>query len=170
MRESRQPPSFINWSPGDRNVFRALLCLSCFSFVLPSKSFCVYPAFFPCYLQNSLVFILSFFRVVFGAFLCLFRFFPYCTANRLVLLLPFFRVTFGILLYLFCLSLELLSEPFCVCIAFALCLFYFCLFFVLFSNCISVSSVYFLYNPEVCLLLLVLKVRVGQTVFCYNLC
>ena len=139
---------------------------------MSSGLFCVYPVFPLCCLRNLFVFIQPSFRVTFKILLCLYClssvlssglfcvysvFFPYCTANRLVLLLPFFRVTFGILLCLFCLSLELLSEPFCVCIAFALCLFYFCLFFVLFSNCISVSSVYFLYNPEVCLLLLCLR-------------
>ena len=133
MRESRQPPSFINWSPGDRNVFRALLCLSCFSFVLPSKSFCVYPAFFPCYLQNSLVFILSFFRVVFGAFLCLFRFFPVLHSesfgvapaffpcylrNPLVFILPFFRIAFGALLCLYCFCFVLILFLFIFCVVF----------------------------------------------------
>ena len=64
MRESRQPPFFINWSPGDRNVFRALLCLSSLSFVLPSESFLLYPVFFPCCLRSFFVFILPFLCVV----------------------------------------------------------------------------------------------------------
>ena len=117
MRESRQPPSFINWSPGDRNVFRALLCLSCLSFVLPSKSFCVYPVFPLCYLRNPFCFIPSSFRIVFGAFLCLFRlfpvlhsesfgvapaFFPCYLQNPLVFIPSFFRIAFGTLLGLYC--------------------------------------------------------------------
>ena len=130
MRESRQPPSFINWSPGDRDVFRALWCLSCLSFVLLSES--------------VWVLLLPFFRVIFGipfALFCLLSvlssglfcvypvFFPYCTANRLVLLLSFLRVTFKILLCLFCLSLGLLWSPFV---------------FVLFLLCVYFISVYFL--------------------------
>ena len=83
---------------------------------MSSGLFCVYPAFPLCYRRNPFCFILSSFRVVFGALLflscllsvlpselfCVYSvFFPYCLRNRLVLLLPFFRVTFGILLYLF---------------------------------------------------------------------
>ena len=123
---------------------------------MSSGLFCVYPVFLLCYLRNPFYFILSSFRIVFGALLflsclssvlpsglfCVYPvFFPYCLRNRLVLLLSFLRVIFGILLCLFCLPLELLSESFCVCIVFALCLFCFCLFFVLFSNRINISSV-----------------------------
>ena len=111
---------------------------------MSSGLFGVYPVFLLCYLRNPFYFILSSFRVVFGALLflsclssvlssglfCVYSvFFPYCTANRLVLLLSFFRVTFGILLCLFCLSLELLWNPFV---------------FVLFLLCAYFVSVYFL--------------------------
>ena len=116
MRESRQPPSFINWSPGDRDVFRALLCLSCLSFVLPSESFLLYPVFFPCYLRSPFVSILFFLCVIFGAFLCLFRlfpvlhgesfgvapvFFPCYLWNSLVFILPFLCVVSVTLFFLF---------------------------------------------------------------------
>ena len=134
MRESRQPPSFINWSPGDRDVFRALLCLSCFSFVLPSELFCIYLIFLLCCLRSLFVFIPSFSRIAFGIVWC-------CS----------------------CLSSVLPSESSCIYSDFSLCclrnplflvlfLFHICIIFVSYLYCLCFTFVRFLFRIYVAFL------------------
>lgn len=83
---------------------------------MSSGLFCVYPVFPLCYLRSFFVFILYFFCVVFGAFLCLFRLFPVLPSesfgvapaflpcylrNPLVFILTFLCVVFVTLFFLF---------------------------------------------------------------------
>ena len=100
---------------------------------MSSGLFCVYPVFPLCYRRNSFCFIPSSFRVVFGAFLCLFRLFPVLLSesfgvapvfspcylrNTLVSILPFFRIAFGILLCLYCFCFVFILFLFIFCVVF----------------------------------------------------
>ena len=100
---------------------------------MSSGLFGVYSIFLLYCFRNPFCFIPSSFRVVFGAFLCLFRlfpvlhsesfsvapvFFPCYLRNTLVSILPFFRIALGALLCLYC-----------FCFVFILFLFIFCVIF-----------------------------------------
>ena len=100
---------------------------------MSSGLFCVYPAFLLCCFRNPFCFILSSFRVVFGAFLCLFRLFPVLPSesfgvapvfspcylwNSLVFILPFFGIAFGALLCLYCFCFVFILFLFIFCVVF----------------------------------------------------
>ena len=100
---------------------------------MSSGLFCGYPVFFPCCRRNPFCFILSSFRVIFEAFLCLSRllsilpsesfgvapvFFPCYLRNTLVSILSFFRIAFGALLCLYCFCFVLILFLFIFCVVF----------------------------------------------------
>ena len=88
----RNPFCFIPSS--FRVVFGAFLCLFRLFPVLPSESFGVAPVFSPCYLRNTLVFILPFFRIALE---------PFCVC-----------IVFALCLFYFCLFFVLFSNRICV--------------------------------------------------------